>query len=147
MTPPRRFIGEPDRFSIDEALAPKQMPYWDATWDLRLSRPADSVMFSDSFFPSTRRRRTKKRRNRERSVFPCPFERTPRSQLFQLASWSFGPLPPYAHRRITDAGDPCQPCRPASRHTVSIRTMERRRRWVNVPTSIREAGTIVAGTG
>ncbi|ETN68449.1 hypothetical protein NECAME_15817 [Necator americanus] len=36
--------------SIDNALAPKRMPYWDVRWDLRLPWPADSVVFGANFF-------------------------------------------------------------------------------------------------
>ncbi|XGW14417.1 hypothetical protein V3C99_000600 [Haemonchus contortus] len=54
---------------IDRALSPKRMPYWNARWDLRLSRPADSVIFSDDFFSNTRVRRDVKRK-KMRESFP-----------------------------------------------------------------------------
>ncbi|KHJ90460.1 hypothetical protein OESDEN_09699 [Oesophagostomum dentatum] len=50
---------------IDKALAPQRMPYWDSRWDLRLPRPSDSVIFSENFFPKTRRRRAKEKLPRE----------------------------------------------------------------------------------
>ncbi|CAJ0596606.1 unnamed protein product [Cylicocyclus nassatus] len=49
---------------MDEALT-QPMPYWDARWDLRLPRPADSAIFSEDFFPKSRKRRTREKFARE----------------------------------------------------------------------------------
>ncbi|VDN31231.1 unnamed protein product, partial [Cylicostephanus goldi] len=49
---------------MDESLA-QPVPYWDARWDLRLPRPADSAIFSEDFFPKSRKRRTSEKFARE----------------------------------------------------------------------------------
>ncbi|VDM54832.1 unnamed protein product [Angiostrongylus costaricensis] len=69
---PERFIdaifNNELRDIVNGALSPSRMPYWDASWDLRLPQPADSVLFSKNFFMNAIPRRRRRRRVGEKKM-------------------------------------------------------------------------------